>query len=160
MTDPVVNGAPAASLSSSQRLPRPVTTVDRYLDAEGLIRRAFTIRQLDGREPFVQEFTVDHPVATLSLLPPGAYVERSTTTPIGVVALASTPSGAILVSSTARSSTVTVSAPSDDAAAALVELIRARAPELVEPGTVGIRMWHLGCNGIARAHDRRIDAPS
>lgn len=86
-------GAPAAAL------PSPITPVDHRLDAEDLVRRAFAAQPV-GDEPFVHRFTVDHPVAVVSLLPPRAEVERSVTSPAGVLALVRTSAGHVLISTT------------------------------------------------------------
>lgn len=150
----MIVGAPAPPL------PSPVTPVDRHLDAEDLIRRAFATAQLEGGEPFVHRFTVDHPVAVVSLLPPGTEVERSVTTSAGVLALVRTAAGHALISTTSRSSAVTVSAATDREAASVVEDMRARAGAPDGRGTVPIRIWHLGCGGRPQAHERRIEAQS
>lgn len=138
----------------------PVTSVDRLTDASDLVRHAFKASQLDGREPFVRTFSIDAPVAPLSILPRGALLERSATTDTMVVALARCAEGGILISALPRSATVAVSAASDELAEAIVASIKARAPRVIASETVPIRTWHMGCGGQPRSDDRRISAPT
>lgn len=134
--------------------------IDRDTRPIHVVGMAFLAAQVDGRQPFVESFELEAGHAPSALLPPGAAIERSVTTDLGVQALARTGCATILVTVQPHAVVVHVSARTAAQAAAAAADIRARAPRAPEPDTVPVTTWHLNRQGVGVANDRRITAPT
>lgn len=136
------------------------TIVDRQTDAAEIVRHAFRVAQLDGREPFVETVALDGSVEPPSLLPAGFTVIRNARSGAGEVALARSSNAGILLNRSAQTTVVSISAESQAALSELVQAVRSLLPASDTPGTVPIRTWFLGPNEQPRSHDRKILAPA
>lgn len=137
-------------------LHNPITNLDRFTDADDIVRHAFRARQIDGREPFVRSFTIDEPVAPIALLPADATIERCVTTDSHLSALARERDCTILVRTFPNQTMVAISATSDAIGAVVEASMRGRAPDRPMSDAVSLRTWHMGCKDEPRSNDRRV----
>lgn len=137
----------------------PVTMIARNSDSGELVTSAFYAAQVDGREPFVRSFGTEHAPVPAALLPPGATVERSVTTPSTLTALARCSSGSILIETLGNLVVFTVSAPTDALAKSVLNSIRQRIVEPSTTGQVSVRMWY-GTSSSGDSLIRPITVPT
>ncbi len=138
-------------------LVNPTTTIDRNTGGTDIIEFAYRRRQIDGHEPFLRAVEFDRPIAVSDLID-DYEVLAAVTEPFVVFALARAPIGSVLVRAWTTSTTVSVSAATDDLAAELIDAIRARAGCTDDATKVSLRTWHIDKSPGARA--RKIDAPT
>lgn len=147
ITAQIIEGHRWAELSMSQ-----------HTDCYELVRLAFKERQVDGTEPFVQEFQVPGRLEPEELLPAGSVISRSATTEKSRAVLARCSNATVLLLLHRHQSLVAVSTESAAESERLADEIRSRVPDRTPPDTVPLRTWYVNGDRVD-SHKRDIAAP-
>jgi hypothetical protein len=141
---------------------QPITGVANALDphdaGEDVIRAAFKLAQVEGREPHVATTHLRSRMKLASVVPQGAEVVRTFVTDRSECAVVATPTATIFIQAFGRTTYLAVSSTTPTEAKRLLTEIASCAPRQATPETVRVRTWYDGAIGAGHS-DRDLEMP-